>query len=272
MWNFPSAEQVLSVMRAAHDRKPTVELWLSGLVEAMAANFNQGAGVEGVLYDLSASPQIKVESIFASGVPVTWKAAGLEMHQCAPFSELLTEIYRSQRSGTLAELTSDADAFAPMRSMLYEKHAVASQILVNGSDNSGKGCCFHLLSRFPLSISEQLRWLLNELGAEFAKAYRTRRLLDERVRARESGARSPAALSEREHEVVSLAARGLSNKVIASELGVAFSTVRVLMARACSKLGVASRSDLVSQGGAHYYDRCGGRRSVSVRGDAVKRR
>ena len=57
----------------------------------------------------------------------------------------------------------------------------------------------------------------------------------------------PAALSTRERQIASLAALGRSNKLIAYELGLAHSTVRVLVARACSKLGVSSRRALVAR-------------------------
>jgi DNA-binding NarL/FixJ family response regulator len=53
------------------------------------------------------------------------------------------------------------------------------------------------------------------------------------------------ALTERERAVASYAALGHSNKVIAYHLGIAHSTVRVLLARAAQKLGVKSRSQLV---------------------------
>lgn len=59
--------------------------------------------------------------------------------------------------------------------------------------------------------------------------------------------RSPAALSARERQVASLAALGRSNKLIAYELGLAHSTVRVLISRACEKLGVKSRAELVER-------------------------
>jgi DNA-binding CsgD family transcriptional regulator len=54
-------------------------------------------------------------------------------------------------------------------------------------------------------------------------------------------------LSKRERQVASMAALGHSNKLIAYELGLAHSTVRVLLARAGAKLGAHSRSDLIAQ-------------------------
>jgi DNA-binding CsgD family transcriptional regulator len=69
------------------------------------------------------------------------------------------------------------------------------------------------------------------------------------VLARENGPRplGLARLSSRERQVVTLAALGRSNKMIAYELGLAFSTVRVLMARAASKFGSPTRADLISR-------------------------
>jgi DNA-binding NarL/FixJ family response regulator len=54
-------------------------------------------------------------------------------------------------------------------------------------------------------------------------------------------------LSIRERQVVALATLGRSNKLIAYELGLAFSTVRVLMARASAKLGATNRADLIAR-------------------------
>ena len=52
-------------------------------------------------------------------------------------------------------------------------------------------------------------------------------------------------LTERERQVVALAAMGLANKVIAYELGIATSTVGVLVSRAVARLGVSSRRELL---------------------------
>jgi DNA-binding CsgD family transcriptional regulator len=54
------------------------------------------------------------------------------------------------------------------------------------------------------------------------------------------------ALSSRERQVLALAALGHSNKVIAYELGLSDSTVRVLLVRVFRKLGVRTRGDAVA--------------------------
>jgi len=58
-------------------------------------------------------------------------------------------------------------------------------------------------------------------------------------------AQGPEALSDRERQVLGYALLGHHNKLIAYELGIASSTVRVLMARAASKLGAHSREELL---------------------------
>lgn len=59
------------------------------------------------------------------------------------------------------------------------------------------------------------------------------------------GAPGPAALTPRERQVVGYAKLGHHNKLIAYDLGIADSTVRVLLARAAAKLGVRTRRDLL---------------------------
>ncbi len=66
------------------------------------------------------------------------------------------------------------------------------------------------------------------------------------ARQNEPPALGPGSLSARERQVIGYALLGHHNKLIAYELGIADSTVRVLMARAASKLGVRSREELVA--------------------------
>jgi DNA-binding NarL/FixJ family response regulator len=54
----------------------------------------------------------------------------------------------------------------------------------------------------------------------------------------------PLPLTEREREIVTLAARGLSNRAIAEQLVVSVRTVEGHLYNASGKLGVANRSEL----------------------------
>jgi len=65
----------------------------------------------------------------------------------------------------------------------------------------------------------------------------------------DNSARPPGLdlLSPRERNVVDHALRGSSNKVIAYDLGIQHSTVKVLMARAAQKLGVRTRQQLLDK-------------------------
>lgn len=56
----------------------------------------------------------------------------------------------------------------------------------------------------------------------------------------------PRRLTSREKEVLALAATGLTNKEIAYELGVAATTIRVLIARAAIRLGVLGRQEAIA--------------------------
>ena len=55
------------------------------------------------------------------------------------------------------------------------------------------------------------------------------------------------ALSEREHQVMTQAHLGHTDKLIAYELGLAHATVRVLMHRAMRKLGASTRRDALAR-------------------------
>jgi DNA-binding NarL/FixJ family response regulator len=54
----------------------------------------------------------------------------------------------------------------------------------------------------------------------------------------------PLPLTEREREIVTLAARGLSNREIADRLAVSVRTVEGHLYRAGNKLGVSDRKEL----------------------------
>jgi DNA-binding CsgD family transcriptional regulator len=84
------------------------------------------------------------------------------------------------------------------------------------------------------------------------------------VVARENAPRppGPGAFTMRERQVVGYAALGHDNKIIAYDLGIAHATVKVLMARAAAKLGVHTRSEVISA----YLAACG---NVAPEGEAA---
>ncbi len=84
------------------------------------------------------------------------------------------------------------------------------------------------------------RWTLREHSEADGKTYL-------QAQANQPAATGPSVLSDREQQVAVLAALGRSNKLIAYELGLAHSTVRVLIARAARKIGAHSRGDLIAR-------------------------
>lgn len=66
------------------------------------------------------------------------------------------------------------------------------------------------------------------------------------ARQNEPVAGGPATLTAREKQVIGYAKLGHYNKLIAYELGISDSTVRVLLARAAAKLGVRTRAELLA--------------------------
>ncbi|MGH3783478.1 MAG: response regulator transcription factor, partial [Pseudonocardiaceae bacterium] len=57
---------------------------------------------------------------------------------------------------------------------------------------------------------------------------------------------APVSLTQREREIVTLAAGGLSNRQIAERLVVSVRTVEGHLYRACAKLGAADRTELAA--------------------------
>lgn len=91
---------------------------------------------------------------------------------------------------------------------------------------------------WPRRISARQEALCARLGAYLRAAYRVRRRVV-------TPPQPQGQLSARELEVLGRAARGDRNKVIAFDLGLAHSTVRVLLHRAAAKLGARTRVDAI---------------------------
>lgn len=329
MRRTPTATDVMRILDAVYDVGQPRDRWMSGVMESARPSLDLGAGIGGLLYDISTAGQVRVDFLKGIDVPSGWDEAGRVIHRDRRFVPTIIARYRSTLCATLSELAKDTEPLGSMQGDYYDHYGVRGQLMVNGVDCSGKGCILYLFSRWPVAISDGQRDLFTRLATHLSTAYRLQRRFADgaqtesvgieavltpagrlehaepgassaearqdlalAVRQRERARRSvewdaehvvrslkgmvsarwtlvdryenggqryvvarenapnpsgPARLSRREKQVASLAALGRSNKVIAYELGLAFSTVRVLMARACSKLGASTRAELISQ-------------------------
>lgn len=68
-----------------------------------------------------------------------------------------------------------------------------------------------------------------------------------------SPAAAPARLSEREEEVLKLAAQGFTNKEAAARLDLSIKTIETYKARAAEKLGLRTRAEIVRYGAARGW-------------------
>lgn len=322
---LPTRAGLLKVLDAVYQVEQPRAAWFAEVLRVSAAVLGRGAGVGGVLYDISSGTRVDTDLVDGVQISEEWRQAGVEAHRDPRFVPTILEGYRKTLCTTLSEHTTDPALREAVHEEHLLRHGIHGQILINGVDSSGKGCCLFIFTKRPLILSATQRGLFNRLATHLATAYRLQRRItipaspveavltpsgqvahaespaSERwardeltfaVRQREwargtpntntesvalawkglvaarwtlidreetDGKRlilarenTPAAasvrtLSERERQVVALAALGRSNKLIAYELGLAHSTIRVLLARAAAKLGASSRSDLIAR-------------------------
>lgn len=328
MKSLPTAADVMEVLGAVYDVEQPRDRWLTGVLQRLSLTLDQGAGVGGVLYDVSSEDRVPIDAIEGIDLPAGWREAGIAMHQDPRNVPRVIAGYRSILCATLPELPTDPQLHGRLQRE-FDRHQVGGQIVINGVDCSGRGCALYLFSRGRLTLSPAQRTLFERFATHLSTAYRlhrrlasqdaavsapieavltpngqvdhaeaaaqsknARRDLQQAVRQREhvrdivrtdpqravswlkglvdarwtlvdhyerggqryvlarENAPKPfplAPLSPREQQVVTLAALGRTNKLIAYELGLAHSTVRVLMARASVKLGATTRSDLIAR-------------------------
>jgi DNA-binding CsgD family transcriptional regulator len=319
----------VGILESIYDVEQPREQWLAGVLRAACHLSSGGAGIGGVLYDVSSEAGFRLDFITGLELPPGWLAAGVTMHTDPAFYGALAQSYRQTMCASSREFLA-GDGY-PQRFALESMAGAQLEEAqcVNGMDGSGLGCALYLFSRTPLALSSEVVGLLKRIASHLATAYRLQRrisgasvfpghveavlgdqgqLLHAEGDAKEPEARSrlahaaaqyrwahgkarheqprpavaarqamvsgrwtlrehagsdgsslihahanppiacgPSVLSAREQQVAALAALGRSNKLIAYELGLAHSTVRVLMARAARKLGAHSRLELIAR-------------------------
>jgi DNA-binding CsgD family transcriptional regulator len=116
---------------------------------------------------------------------------------------------------------------------------------LNVVEPDGQGCWFSSPLAERIDISDDAYLGLTRVGRHLAAGHRLRRKSERATIDNRPGPASIDLLSPREREVVVRAWRGQHNKLIAHEMGLAHSTVRVLLARAATKVGASSRRELL---------------------------
>jgi DNA-binding CsgD family transcriptional regulator len=141
------------------------------------------------------------------------------------------------------------DDVAPVRSGAMRDCGASDSIHINAIEPDGGGCwiCSPLVEKPHLT--DEAHITLARLARHLAVANRLKRKHRHAVLTEKDAEKPPGLgwLSPREREVVIRALRGDDNKVIAYDLGLAPSTVRVLLVRASTKIGARSRKELLAK-------------------------
>ncbi|HSC89498.1 MAG TPA: helix-turn-helix transcriptional regulator, partial [Polyangiaceae bacterium] len=206
--------------------------------------------IAGYLYDTQERP-FRVRHLLVEDCPVN--AEGLAVLN----DESHDEFVRSTWLGRGAMMASETPGYEhhPGVLQVFEPAGIRDVLVLNAIDPIGVGCWVGAPWPERKRLEGAEREFCDRLVAQLRSALRLRlRLVPSAVGQQgaddtqgEEGPESAARLAERERQVVSNLSLGLTNKEIAFELGLAHSTVRVLVARAAAKLGVKTRAELVAR-------------------------
>jgi DNA-binding CsgD family transcriptional regulator len=261
------------------------ETWLTHLLEATRPVLDAGLGVIGFFYDMADVDAPVLRPPIMLGTPTGTRDALEQilrdaprelvrrLHRLVPSCSTMSD--RLGLGASVVDLPLHREVLGPL--------GIADFLGVAATHASGDGCLIGAPLPQVTSIAALDEELLTAVAAHATAGMRMRRQMGKPPLAEEpalpvwaalfaggwtvvdtfdrQGARfllakkrdddphpaTPAEspLTARENEVVALAAKGRSNKVIAHELGLAPSTVAGHLAKAAAKLGVGSRVELM---------------------------
>lgn len=248
----------MDLLDAIYDVEQPRSSWLRGVLRAFAPFWDRGSGLGLVQYDVSGeSPRIwGIDGVNVSARNI---AVGTDAYARESFAKAIQDCHRHHVCATMREHIPDREIYRAAREC-YEGTGVVDQLLLN-ANVSDRGCALYVFSDRALRLGVAERRLATKLAQHWAAAYRLQTrleqtllehvgervgpLLQQPVRGRKP--ERAGTLSTREREVVALARLGHANKTIAFQLGIAHSSVRVLLARAAIKLGARTRVELIDR-------------------------
>lgn len=260
--------ELLPIVQAAYRVDLAPEAWLEGMLTATPALFPDATPRLALSFETPAegAPRLDVKVLGESSADEL--RADLEF-AWRSMPAFFWSLMRAEACGRLARSLPD------FQLLLEEARAPFSPdetLYVKAVDRHFEGCVVLLLTQPPrVRIDPKLSRAWARAAEHVAAGWRLRREVDTRrpaprrrrgprwalierfttrdapflVARHEPGASGIEALSSRERQVVGCACLGYSNEMIAAELQLKASTVRVLLSRAVGKLGFSSTRELI---------------------------
>jgi DNA-binding CsgD family transcriptional regulator len=231
----------LDFVEAAYQWALADETWLCAVIVAAARAFGEVPFAFGFFYDASDPAAFRFsEPLLVAACPAL---SGEITGALCRHSPAMVAVYRNvpvgyaRPSGLVDRRTAE----------LLEQSAAADVFFLNAVDDGGRGC-FVGLGAQDTVLGPPAASVFWRLAAHLASAHRCRRRLRELQPAPQRENDGPPGLellTGRERQVVMKAAADKSTKEIAYDLGISPSTTRVLIGRACLRLGVRTRQQLL---------------------------
>ena len=170
---LPTAGDLMEILSIIYDVEAPRRQWLRRVLLAMAPSLNRGAGIGGVLYDLSSASGFHVDALDGVDVPEDFVAAGRQIHSHPGYQSDIINTYRTHVCTTFATEMAEPQMADIRRT--YQDHDLKSQVMINGLDCSGKGFCVYLFTRSEPTLTTPQRSLYARLATHLASGYRLQR-------------------------------------------------------------------------------------------------
>jgi DNA-binding CsgD family transcriptional regulator len=240
----PMRTELIAVVEAMYDDPTSLDdHWLGQVAERIRPVLDVHAlGIVGGFYVCADPSSFAPTTVVSQGFPASLRLIFPPLFQAlSPVFVADSFLCRSLFLGTQVRGWNDIPS---VRDGLLRSCGAVDTVQINALEPDGRGCwlCSPLPQRASVADGAYVELAL--LARHFAAAHRIRRAHHD---ARAQPQPNLDIFTLREREVVLRALRGYDNKVIAYDLGLAHSTVRVLMARAATKVGARSRGELLEK-------------------------
>jgi DNA-binding CsgD family transcriptional regulator len=221
----------IAALEAAYDVDTSEHAWLKRLASAVRPHLDPGLGVFAYTWSVRAG-KLEVRTFTSVDCALTAGAWRRALRRTTP---PFVRAWISVPFGMVRAIRG-SDGLS------LGAHGWEDIVSLNARGPNGSGCTIALPTRAPRRLRPRDETDLRRIAKHIAAGLTLRARL-----AVVHEASGPESLSDREREVLALAAAQQTNKHIAYQLGLSDSTVRVLLTRACRKLGARSRPEAIER-------------------------